>query len=478
MNRSRWITAVVILAPCCVSADDLPQRLNVLFMVSDDLNTHLGCYGHSALHTPAIDRLAQRGIRFDRAYCQIPLCNPSRISFLSGLRHDRTGVLVNGVGTRAYLGDTTMLPELFRNNGYFTAQIGKIYHTGEGHEDPRSWDVEVREFGKRPPLEEILEYGKPTAPTPHTHDWATLRSEDKLTPDGFVARHAVEWLDYAAQQERPFFAAVGFRRPHAPYAAPQHYFSLYPRDRVPLPPSETFQPSTSILPAARNYWPPETPMTEDDHRQLIAGYYACNSFVDAQVGVVLDAVDRLGLWKNTVVVFFGDHGYHVGEHGGLWHKLSLFEESARVPLVVAAPGRKGAGYGCRALVELIDLYPTLVELAGLQAPHDLDGSSFSRLLDDPGREGKEAAFTVVARSEDPATHVKQVDYVGRSIRTDRWRYTEWDGGARGRELYDHEHDELELRNLADDPGHLAIRQQLERRLTRQFSPSRKPPHAP
>jgi uncharacterized sulfatase len=206
------------------------------------------------------------------------------------------------------------------------------------------------------------------------------------------------------------------------------------------------------LPAAINYPAPKTPMPEQQQRDVVAAYYACTTFMDAQVGVVLDALQRLGLWDNTIVVFIGDHGYHLGEHGGLWHKLSLFEESARVPMIIYAPGMKAKRQPCERLVEMIDLYPTLVSLCNLPFRKGLDGIDLSPLLDDPSQRSKQAAYTVVARAIDPSVNQSQVmDYLGRSIRTERWRYTEWDGGKRGAELYDHETDPHEWHNLANDP---------------------------
>ena len=441
--------AAVVAADLAVAAQSA-KKPNVLFIVADDMNNHLGCYGYE-VKTPAIDEIARRGMRFDRAYCQVPVCNPARVSFLSGLRPDKTKVYTLVTPTREHLGDWVMLPEYFRNNGYFTAQIGKIYHTDDGFEDPRSWDVEIREFGKRPPVDQIVKTGEPDGPGEHTNDWAWLKTPDEKTPDGIVARRAVEIMQDAAKQDRPFFLGVGFRRPHAPFAAPQKYFELYPLDSVPLaeaPPAGHFE---SLLPAAINYPPPAKPMTEQEQRELVAAYYACNSFVDAQVAELLKAVDELALWDNTIVVFLGDHGYHLGEHGGLWHKMSLFEESARVPLVMYAPGMKAGGQPCEQLVELLDLYPTLVSMCGLPQRDGLDGVDLRPLLDDPSQPVKPAAYTVTTRDHSPAQdHAKVMSYQGRSVRTDRWRYTEWDGGKRGRELYDHRNDPREWNNLAND----------------------------
>jgi len=431
------------------------SRRNVVLIVTDDMNTHLGCYGHPAVHTPSIDRLAERGMRFDRAYCQVALCNPSRVSFLSGLRPDKTGVHTLGTPTREFLGDAVMLPEYFRKQGYFTAQSGKIFHTGAGHEDPQSWDVEYREFGKRPPRKEILRSGHPLGPIKHTSDWAVLKTPDAETPDGIVARRASKLIEQSVGGGKPFFLGVGFRRPHAPYAAPKKYFDLHPPDSIPLPPSPPTGYLKHLLPAALNYAPSPRPLTPKEQRELIAAYYACESFVDAQIAVVLETLDRLNLWNNTVVVLFGDHGYHLGDHGGLWHKNSLFEEATRVPLIVVAPNMKAAGKSCQRLVELIDVYPTLTALCGLPTPKGLDGKNFASLLDDPNLPWKQAAYSSIARGDSIAKRVETVKYLGKSVRTDRYRYTEWDGGKEGVELYDHQRDPHEWVNLAGDAKYAA-----------------------
>jgi uncharacterized sulfatase len=342
-----------------------------------------------------------------------------------------------------------MLPEYFRKHGYFTAQIGKIFHTGDGFEDPRSWEVEIREFGKHPADDEIVKGGEPGGKGQHTINWAWLKTPDDKTPDGIVARRAADIMRKAAADERPFFLGIGFRRPHGPYAAPQEYFELYPLASIELPPTPPDDHYAKLLPPAVNHPPRERKITDQEHRELIAAYQACISFVDAQVKIVLDAATELGLWDNTVIVLLGDHGYHLGEHGGLWHKMSVFEESARVPLVIYVPRMRAGGESCERLVELIDLYPTLVSLCGLPPREGLDGIDLSLVFDDPSQPTKDAAYTMTTRDTSPAKdHAKAMTYQGRSVRTSRWRYTEWDGGSRGVELYDHQHDPHEWNNLA------------------------------
>lgn len=462
----RWCLAILILcsawfAPSVVSA----KQLNVLLIVTDDMNNDLGCYGNSVVQSPHIDRLAELGTRFDRAYCQVPLCNPSRVSFLSGLRPDKTQVFTLKHPTRSHLGDWVMLPEYFRKSGYFTAQVGKIYHTKDGFEDPQSWDSEMREFGKRPPLDQIIKTDDPDGPGEHTNDWSWLKTADENTPDGIMARKAVEIMEQRDGEEKPFFIGVGFRRPHAPFAVPKAYFDLYPPAEMTPRPSAPEGHYDSLPVAAISYPAPAQPLNEQQQKELIAAYYACNSFVDAQVGVLLTALDRLELWNDTIVVFVSDHGYHLGEHGGMWHKLTLFEESARVPLIIFAPGAKAAGQPCGQLVEMIDLYPTLAALSGLAIPDGLDGVNLQPVLDDPSQPVKDAAYSTIARADDPhANHAKVMNFLGQSVRTDQWRYTEWDEGRKGVELYDHENDPQEWNNLAEKAEHADTVAQLGRLL--------------
>ena len=423
---------------------------NVLLIVSDDLNNSLGCYGDRTARTPNLDRLAARGVLFDRAYCQYPLCQPSRASFLSGRRPDTTRVWTLQTPTRQYMPDTVFLPEYFRRQGYYTAHAGKIYHTGKECEDPRSWDEEFREFGKSPKEDQILKRGKANGPKGHSFEWDILKTADADMPDGVVARKSVELMEKSARAGKPFFIGAGFRRPHSPYAAPKAYFDLFPPEKMPLPQAPRGQ-FDRLLPAAINHDPPDQPLSDAVVREYRAAYYACVSFMDAQVGVLMEGLDRLRLWENTVVVFLGDNGYHLGDHGGLWHKNSLFEEGAHVPLIAYAPGRKGAGQRSPRMVELVDLYPTLTELCGLPPGDGLEGTSFVPLLDAPRRAWKAGAFSMQGRGKERTEAAKDILFLGRSVRTERWRYTEWDEGRQGIELYDHSRDGGEFDNVAHKP---------------------------
>jgi iduronate 2-sulfatase len=436
---------------------------NVLFIVADDLRTELGCYGSPNVHTPNIDRLARQGVLFERNYCQFPLCQPSRVSLLSGLRPDSTRVQTLHTPTRAHLEDSVFLPEYFRRNGYFTAHSGKVYHTGRHAEDPRSWDESSLEFGKVPPHEAIIQSGRAVGPQRHTFQWNTLKYSDAEMPDGIAVRKAISYIEKALREDRPFFVGAGLRRPHAPYAAPKEHFDRHPWQAATMPEGPAGQFSR-LLPASIAYAPPPTPLTQMQIKQFRAAYFACVDFVDTQIGVLLNALDRLGLWKNTAVVLTADHGYHLGELGGLWHKLTLFENSTRVPLIVYDPDGKANGSKCNRLTESVDIYPTLVELCGLDSQTQLEGRSLVPLLRDPHRPWKRGVYSMVTRARRPEGETEEIAFLGRTLRTERWRYTEWDDGTRGVELYDHTKDPGELRNLAAVPSHSPAAKELARLL--------------
>ena len=446
--RIRGVSLVVLLAISgFASLARAAERANVLFIFADDLNTHLGSYGHPQAKTPNLDELAARGLRFDRAFSQFPLCNPSRVSMLTGLRPDTAGVAGQERHFReAARPDVITLPQLFRRNGYHVVGLGKVFHTGL--DDTGSWDerlVPRRPEGRRkaPAIHLTPTRGIPAAGL--SYRIAEGSAEDEL--DGVMAAQAIAILE--RNRDRPFFLAVGFHQPHAPYTATQEYFDLHPLDGITLP-DEPLRHRGTLPPAAilstAPY--PNFDLPRSRLREAKRAYYAAVSFLDAQVGKLLDALQRLELADRTIVVFWSDHGYHLGEHG-LWLKNSLFEEATRVPLIIAAPGRARAR-ACTRTVELLDLYPTLAALAGLDPPRGLEGASLVPLLDDPATTWGRPAYSQVWRGT----------YAGRSVRTERWRYTEWDGGRQGRELYDHEVDPNEYRNLAGDPAYAVVVEEL------------------
>lgn len=413
-------------------------KKNVLFIAVDDLNHSLGCYGHPIVKSPNIDQLAARGICFDRAYCQFTVCNPSRTSLLTGLRPDTTGVLNNTTPFRSKLPDVTTLPQLFRNHGYFAARVGKIFHGRVDTDDPKAWDVTSDPKGTR-----LGQKGKGrnlAGGRVKWCRWLAAEGGDEDQPDGLVAAEAICLLEQHSQS--PFFLAIGFHKPHDPFIAPKRYFDLYPLERL-KPPQDPPDRSEELPQAIGSSWKSEFDhFTDRERREFMRAYYAGISFMDAQVGKLIAAMDRLRLWQNTTVVFFGDHGYHLGQRGW-WNKNTLFELSARAPLIVVTPEIKNRGAHCPGIVEFVDIYPTLADLHGLAAPDNLAGTSFKHLLNDPNLPGKKTAFTQVQRG----------DIAGRSVRTERWRYTEWDEGRQGVELYDHVNDPGEYYNLAHDAQH-------------------------
>ena len=433
------------------------NRPNVLIIMADDLNNDLGCYGHSLVQSPNIDRLAKRGVRFDVAYCQYPVCNPSRTSLLTGLYPEQTGVLTNAGKFRERLPGIVTLPELFKQNGYFVARVGKIFHYGvplqigtDGLDDPQSWQQIVNPIGiDRTSLEPIhtLQKGQYGG----TLSWLKVDTDEKHT-DELGADAAIELLEkhHPDKTGQPFFLAVGFYRPHTPYVAPAKYFDLYPREKIE-PVMEIEGDRDDIPLAALADRPKQRELTVAQRKEIIQAYYASTSFMDAQVGRLLDAVDRLKLSDNTVIVFVSDHGYHLGQHG-LWQKGDLFEGSVRVPLIFALPASANAGRSTKAIIEMIDIYPTLVELSALPKPNHLMGTSLLPILQDVSHGGKEAALTVAwSRAGTMHKELRGKKILGHSIRTARYRYTLWADGEYGHELYDYQNDPQELTNLADKP---------------------------
>ena len=450
--KPRLLLLALVLAGGGASAPAAEAaRLNVLLIISDDLNCRLGCYGATEAKTPNIDRLAARGVRFDRAYCNYPVCNVSRTSFLSGRYPESTGVFNNTTSPRSRLGDDFLfLPEYFRTRSYFTAGAGKIAHGGFARllkwdyfsEPSRGLDAGDDEGAKK---KKAGKKGK-TAPAAQTgpgdaFEWKATTNADADEPDGQTARRLLKF--FSANPGQPFFIAAGFHKPHVPHTAPQKYFDLHDPARMPIPPEPPEHvrqiPRVALGPGPK-YLPD---LSIEQRRAIIQRYYAATSFMDAQVGVLINEMDRLNLWASTVVVFMSDHGWHLGEHGGLYAKMSVFDESARAPLIVVAPGAK-AGAGSTALVEYVDLFPTLLELTGVPAPRGLQGASFAPVLKNPTLPGKESIYTVVNRGPGK---------LARGLYTREFRYFEWPDGSQ--QLYHAATDPHEYVNLAPDPRHAA-----------------------
>ncbi len=409
---------------------------NVLLVVVDDLNLSLGCYGNSTVRSPNIDRLAARGVRFDRAYAQYPLCNPSRVSFLSGRRPETSGVYVLSTSARQALPEAVMLPQFFRQQGYYAAGAGKVFHN-QRMSDPASWDRYEDGAGEDPGEKAAIAArygggdGRPR--------WYPLETDGSQTRDGLNSRTIHTLLAQKAEAKTPFFLALGLHKPHLPWTAPQRFFDLYPEGSVAVPtdPAMSGIPPIAMQTELSGFAQPDT------RAGALRGYYACISFIDFELGRVFDELDRRDLWSSTLVVLVGDNGFHLGDHGGLWSKLSAFDAATHVPLILAGPGVP-AGGTISSPVELLDIYPTLVDLARFSAPPGLQGRSLRPLLTNPGAPGY--AYSLVYHYDVAAKR----DVGGRTVIGPQWRYTEWEGGTAGRELYWRPDDAGEYRNRVAD----------------------------
>lgn len=426
-------------------------------VVIDDLRTELGCYGVDAMHSPSIDRFAQKSMLFNHAYAQYPVCNPSRSSFLSGLRPDEVGIISNTVPLRRVQPNLVTLPQLFRENGYFTAGIGKIFHLSVDHADeralfvdPLSWDYFFDA------LDGTTKTGRQGAGRNLTNGkipWATWKAaagDDADQPDGINNLEVLKVLE--DNHERPFFIGYGIHKPHDPFIAPKKYFEFYPEGRTQLAeePEGRSKRIKMAIPNDRIF----AEFTDQERREFKRAYQAGVSFADAQVGKLMDRLDQLELWDSTIVIIMGDHGYHLGEHDW-WNKVTVFEDGARAPMLIWVPDALGMGKPTDSLMEFIDLYPTLVDYAGLAPPHKLSGASLRPVLEDPNASVKEAAYTQVTRGP---------KVMGRSVRTPRWRYTEWGEGKHGVELYDHSKDSGEYYNLSANPEYAHVVSQMKQLL--------------
>ncbi len=494
--------AALILAAGIIplSAAPRPAKPNILFIAVDDLRPELGCYGRDYIHSPNIDALAARGIVFDRAYCQQATCSPSRTSLLTGLRPDTTKVWDLVTSFRVARPDAITLPQNFKNQGYFAQGVGKIFHGGL--DDLASWSVpwvdpKVPQYARPASVTNDGEVAASTEEDQPENKGAALgttpakASKGKKKPqhsrnrgpnsrgpiyesadvpdntygDGQIADLAVKALGEISQRQEPFFLAVGFHKPHLPWVAPKKYWDLYDPAKLDIAPNP-FYPENAPTYAinqndgeVRSYKliPPHGPVPDETARKLKQAYFACVSYTDAQIGRVLAELDRLQLRTNTIIILWGDHGWKLGEHGA-WGKHCNVETDVNAPLILSVPGLRKAGAHSRALVEFVDIYPTLSELAGLTMPGDLQGTSFKPLLQQPDRPWKPAAFSQFPRSE-------KGGLMGYTMRTDRYRFTLWVGRkdptkVDARELYDHQNDPQENHNLANKPEQAELVQQL------------------
>jgi arylsulfatase A-like enzyme len=482
-------TLLALLTLSCSAsgaAADAAGRPNVLFFAVDDLRPEFGAYGKTYIHSPNLDRLANRGMTFNRAYCQQAVCSPTRSSLLTGTRPDTTKVWDLETHFRTALPDVVTLPQHFKQNGYFVQGMGKLYHGG--FDDPQSWSVpwtspktghgtyglpENNALSKQasaatPKNAPKAKKGKAASRGPRGPAFESSDVPDNTFHDGALADMAVAALAECAKKDQPFWLGVGFIRPHLPFVAPKKYWDLYDPATIrlapnPFPPKGA--PEYAVLPGGelRSYHGiPTGPIPDDLARQLKHGYFAAISYMDAQVGRVLDELDRLGLTEKTIIVLWGDHGWKLGEHGG-WCKHSNVENDTNAPLLISVPGLKTAGQRTNSLAEFVDIYPTLAELCGLPLPEHLEGASLVPVLRDPTTAVKSAAFSQYPRGVDGR------QLMGYTMRTDRYRFTRWVGRndhskVDAVELYDHQTDPQENVNIANSPENA----ELVARLTEQW----------
>jgi iduronate 2-sulfatase len=498
-------TASALAVPALLKGE---RKRNVLFISTDDMCNRLGCYDVPVVKSPNLDRLAQSGVRFDHHYCQFPLCGPSRTSLMTGLAPDTTKVWDLNTDFRDTIPQTVTMPQLFQKNGYFTARAGKIYHYNNpseigtpGFDDAPSWQKTANPVGYDRTHDEALvthyvpqkrmiealfmghgrsgAQGSPMPVPQHSGSkvpWlhggmgpSGIRiAQDGSTPilplshngdlgidlaghpsdggdqnmtDYMVAESVIAMME--EHKNEPWFLGAGFYRPHVPFIVPSKYYDMYSVDEMQIPPFDPAELMTGPR-IAYNSMDPNFGMTPQQHRECLRGYYAAISFVDAQVGRLLDALQRLDLAKDTTIVFWADHGFMVGEHGQ-WEKTMLFEPSARVPFIIAGAGVAAPGRGCKRTSEHLNIYPTLAEMCKLQGtPTNLQGRSLVPLLQNPDAPWDHPAVSQVSRGYGPNPTM------GYSVRTERYRYTMWKGGVEGEELYDYQEDPRELKNLADD----------------------------
>ncbi len=464
MRRGLSIAAFFLVLLIPVTA--IGGKPNVLLIVCDDLNTHVSTSGYPHISTPAFDELAAAGMTFRRAYCQYPVCGPSRASFLHGLYPQSTGVLDNKSDIRNIRPGTVSMPQRFKESGYWTGAVGKIFHNVKVDPGDVAWDQILRfendEMPMVTPVREKFEAeqgpitdGKsrkkwrafyPTIATQtkgQDPGYGPSGLKDQQHKDGKNARQVSQWLTQRSHGTKPFFMACGIQKPHVPFLAPNKYFDMYPKADLQFTPgSLEFWKTAPKIAQTKRYegFGFEFGVENDSlRRDYMQAYHACISFIDAQIGFVLDGLKRSGHWNDTIVVLTSDHGYLLGEKF-MWGKVMLFETCDRVPLIIRAPGKTLAGSKSEGLVELVDLFPTLAELCKVKPPSELQGRSLAPMLSDPTMEGKEAVYTVVARGQS----------LGKAIRTKGFRYTHWPSGE---ELYNLAADTDEENNLAGSAEH-------------------------
>ena len=464
---NNWIRIVLLAAGSVCAADSASAKPNILFISVDDLRPELKCYGAEHMVTPNLDRLASQGLRFDRAYCQQAVCLPSRISLFTGMRPDSTGVHDLQTKFRETIPNAVIIPQHLAKHGYHTIGMGKVLHDEQWGDWDQWIDTKDLDGVQEYHLDDIVaDMEKRTqealAKGIKQHQlWKHVKGpslEEAEKPDGTYHDGAMTDLAIAhlrEKRDKPFFMTVGYKKPHLPFIAPKKYWDLYPAETAKIP--SNYTPPEGAPQTALSTWgelraytdiPAEGPVSDEKAIDLIRGYYACVSFVDAQIGRLLAALEEEGLSQNTVVVLWGDHGWKLGEHG-MWCKHTNYELDARTPLIIRMPDGQAAGKTTSAMVELIDLYPTLCDIVGIETPTECEGKSLLPILANPATNHRPAAVSQFKRPRNTGG-----DFIGYSIKVPEGRYTEWihleSGKARFTEYYDHTADPDENRNAEQD----------------------------
>lgn len=447
--------------------DNADTKYNVLFIVADDLNCDMGCFDDPIVKTPNLDKLRQHAVRFNNSYCQYPFSGPSRASFLTGYSPNRTGVIDLQANFRDNLPAAVTLPELYKKNGYFTARVGKVFHAGvpndigkAGKDDPQSWVDTFNPIGVDKTEEDKVINYTPQRPLGSALSFMITNGSDDEHTDAIGANIACSMIK--ENKNKPFFIAMGFYRPHSPYVAPKKYFDLYPIEQITLP--EVPENDWENRPIYERFTDPiNWGVAEDKLKEAKRAYYATISFMDAQIGKLLTTLEKEGLINKTIVVFCSDNGYNLGQHG-MWMKQALFEHTTRTPLIISVPGITNKEAKSSRIVEMLDIYPTLANLCELKhIPQDLDGRNLMPLLKDVNAQWDDVATSLVVRTGNPSIKYmkKGEKVIGKSIRVERYRYTEWDNGEKGGELYDYQVDPNENNNLYNNPKYRKIQEELK-----------------
>ncbi len=461
---------VFVLVILSAIANAQKQKPNVLFIAVDDLRPELGCYGESQIHSPNIDKLAESGLMFTRSYCNIPVCGASRASILSGIRPNRHRFVDYDAWLDEQVPGVISLPMHFKNNGYYTASLGKVFHhitDGKGSWTETPWFPQGDWEGWQAYV--LPESKKQTEPRPNGNgingpSFESPDGPDHIYPDGMIAEEAIQHLRQFKKTDQPFFLAVGFLKPHLPFNAPKKYWDLYNYNDIKLPaymkkPKDAPDECMHNFGELRNYIdvPDQGPLDEGFMRKLIQGYYACVSYTDAQIGKVLDELNRLGMAENTIVILWGDHGWHLGDHG-LWCKHCNFEKVLHTPVIVRAPGKR-ENIKSDALIEYVDVYPSLCELAGISKPYHLQGKSFAPLMENPDLPWKDAVYSRWIRGE--------------TVVTKNYTYTQWyndnSGEITARMLYNLQDDPEETVNVSEKSENQKLVDELSKKLEKHIA---------